>query len=127
MGQSVLANQFVAGLRPELKAKVVGSEGNMEQLLMKARFEEAKQKELARVTPGYSRVTPNNSQRRFGGQRDVATSRSQMTGASTTSPENLGKKSGRNKRSCYNCGLTTHLIKDCPYPIPPGRERNSQV
>ena len=66
MGQSVLANQFVAGLRPELKAKVVGSEGNMEQLLMKARFEEAKQKELARVTPGYSRVTPNNSQRKFG-------------------------------------------------------------
>ena len=125
MGQSVLANQFVAGLRPELKAKVVGSEGNMEQLLMKARFKEAKQKELARVTPGYSRVTPNNSQRRFGGQRDVATSRSQMTGASTTSSENLGKKSGRIKRSCYNCGLTTHLIKDCPYPIPPGRDKET--
>ena len=27
MGQSVLANQFVAGLRAALKAKVVGSEG----------------------------------------------------------------------------------------------------
>ena len=65
---------------------------------MKARFEEAKQKELARVTPGYSRVTPNNSQRRFGGQRNVATSRSQTTGASTTSSENLGKKYGRSKR-----------------------------
>ena len=126
MGQSVLANQFVAGLRPELKAKVVGSEGNMEQLLMKARFEEAKQKELARVTPGYSRVTPNNSQRRFGGQRDVATSRSQTAGASTTSPENLGKKSERNKRSCYYCGLTTHLIKDCPYPIPPGKDKETR-
>ena len=50
MGQSVLVSQLVAGLRPELKAKVVGSEGNMEQLLMKARFEEAKQKELAMVT-----------------------------------------------------------------------------
>jgi len=46
MGQSVLANRFVARLRPGLKAKVVGNEGNMEQLLMKARFEEAKQKEL---------------------------------------------------------------------------------
>ena len=32
MSQSVLANQFVAGLRPELKVKVVGSEGSMEQL-----------------------------------------------------------------------------------------------
>ena len=31
MGQSVLVNQFVAGLRPELKAKVVGSEGSKEQ------------------------------------------------------------------------------------------------
>ena len=55
MGQSFLANQFVAGLRPELKAKVVSSEGNMEQLLMKARFEEAKQKELAMVTSKNSR------------------------------------------------------------------------
>ena len=34
MGQSALANQFVGGLRPELKAKVVGSEGSMEQLLI---------------------------------------------------------------------------------------------
>jgi len=49
MGQPVLANQFVNGLKPGLKAKVVSNEGNMEQLLMKARFEEAKQKELARV------------------------------------------------------------------------------
>jgi len=32
MEQSVLANQFVAGLCPELKAKVVGTEGNMKQL-----------------------------------------------------------------------------------------------
>ena len=51
MGQSVLANQFVAGLRSELKVEVVGSEGNMEQLLMKARFEETKQKELAMMAP----------------------------------------------------------------------------
>ena len=34
MGQSALANQFVGGLRPELKAKVMGSEGNMEELLI---------------------------------------------------------------------------------------------
>ena len=49
MGQTVLANQFIAGLRPELKAKVVGTEGNLEQLLLKARFEEAKRKELAAI------------------------------------------------------------------------------
>ena len=32
MGQSVLANQFVARLRSGLKVKVVGSDRNMEQL-----------------------------------------------------------------------------------------------
>lgn len=39
MGQTVLANQFVAGLRSDLKTKVVGTEGTFEQLLVKARFE----------------------------------------------------------------------------------------
>lgn len=47
MGQVVLANQFISGLRSDLKAKVVGKEGNLEQLLVKARFEEAKKRELA--------------------------------------------------------------------------------
>jgi hypothetical protein len=47
MGQSVLANQFIAGLHSDLKSKVVGTEGNPEQLLLKARFEEAKKRELA--------------------------------------------------------------------------------
>ena len=35
MGQTVLANQFAAGLLPELKAKVAGSEGDLEKLLQK--------------------------------------------------------------------------------------------
>ena len=118
MGQSVLANQFVAGARPELKAKVVGSEGNMEQLLMKARFEEAKEKELAMVTS-------NNSQRRSGGQRDAVTPQLQMTSAYTTPSENLSKKSGRVKRSYFNCGLANHLIKDCPYPKQPGKDKET--
>ena len=34
MAQSVLACQFVAGLRDELKSKLVGREGNFEQLLV---------------------------------------------------------------------------------------------
>ena len=45
MGQTVLTNQFVSGLQPEL----AGVEGNLEQLLLKARFEEAKKRELASV------------------------------------------------------------------------------
>ena len=46
MGQSVLAYQFVAGLQTEIKSKVAGAEGGFEQLLVKARFEEAKLKDL---------------------------------------------------------------------------------
>ena len=47
MGKSVLAYQFVAGLLPELKAKVAGTDGDFEHQLTKARFEEAKARELA--------------------------------------------------------------------------------
>ena len=47
MGRSVLSSQFVAGLNPTLKSKVAGIEGDFGQLLVKARFEEAKLKEFA--------------------------------------------------------------------------------
>ena len=51
MGQTVLANQFISGLRTDLKSKVVGTEGNLEQLLLKARFEEAKKRPLGSFLP----------------------------------------------------------------------------
>ena len=41
-GHLVLAYQFTAGLLPSLRSKVAGVEGSFEQLLVKARFEEAK-------------------------------------------------------------------------------------
>ena len=37
---------FVAGLRMEIKSKVAGSEGEFEQLVVKAHFEEAKHRDL---------------------------------------------------------------------------------
>ena len=36
MGQTVLLNQFVAGLVPELKNKVTGLEGSLEKLITRA-------------------------------------------------------------------------------------------
>ena len=42
MGQSVLQNQFVVGLIDRLKAKLVGHRGAFDELLTKARFEEAR-------------------------------------------------------------------------------------
>ena len=44
MGQTVLTNKFVSGLRPNIKTR--GTDGTFEQLLVKARFEEAKKREL---------------------------------------------------------------------------------
>lgn len=46
MGQTVLSSQFVAGLRNEIKIKLAGMEGDMDQLLVCAHFEEAKQRDL---------------------------------------------------------------------------------
>ena len=46
-----MANQFISGLQPVLKSKVVGTEGNLEQLLVKACFEEAKIRELPSSNP----------------------------------------------------------------------------
>ena len=42
MGRSVLASQFVAGLLPDIKLKLAGVEGSLDELLVKARFQEAK-------------------------------------------------------------------------------------
>ena len=55
MGQSVLTNQFVSGLKLELKSKVVGFEGCFEQLLTKACFEEAKLRDLAQPRNGHGK------------------------------------------------------------------------
>ena len=40
ISKSILCNQFVAGLLPDIKIKVAGTEGSFETLLTKARFEE---------------------------------------------------------------------------------------
>ena len=87
---------------------------------MKARFEEAKQKELAMVAPCNSQ----GNQRTSGSQSNAHASQSQLASLS----ENLVKNSGRSatlKKSYFNCGLDTHLVKDCPYPKQPRRDREA--
>ena len=50
MGKSILSSQFVSGLRSDPKSKIAGMEGDMDSLLIKARFEEAKAKSLGGET-----------------------------------------------------------------------------
>ena len=79
---------------------------------MKARYEEAKQKELAMVTPNNASHNNRRSNRYSQFTVHIAI-------------ENYGKRSRRlvnAKKSCFNCGLATHLVKDCPYPKQTGRD-----
>ena len=107
MGQTVLANQFISGLRSDLKSEVVGTDGNLEQLLVKARFEEAKKRELAasKTTPPpkKSSAVPHQS----------APAKST---ASTTQADSGTQKSDPKSKACFNCGMHDHLQRSCPYP-----------
>ena len=102
MGKAVLASQFAAGLLPEIKAKVAGSEGDLDALLSKARFEEAKLQELAvgrqqsRKPPHPPVPHPAEKQSSVPG-RPAAVSGSQMT------PQ----------IQCYGCGVYGHYRNKC--------------
>jgi hypothetical protein len=51
LGKSVLSSQFVADLELTLKSKVARSDGDLEQLWVRARFEEAKIQDLQSMSP----------------------------------------------------------------------------
>ena len=51
IGRSVLVSQLIAGLKPVLKTKVAGIEGNFNEILVKARFKEAKFHDLSQSPP----------------------------------------------------------------------------
>ena len=47
----MLVSQFVAGLLPGIKLKLAGVEGSLDELLIKARFQEAKLQNLPGISP----------------------------------------------------------------------------
>ena len=97
MGRSVLSSQFVAGLNPTLKSKVAGAEGDFGQLLVKARFEEAKLKEFAGAKQKKVVVepTPNKSE-----------------SESLPPPAPMSRAAGLR---CDMCDSPHHLRRKCPY------------
>ena len=112
MGQTLLANQFVTGLRPELKRKLIGTEGSLDELVLKARFEEAKAKEFL----GDKSRTATMSR----DQRHVPTTLTPRAAASGTLPSTTAASNSlggaRTRLKCYNCGLDGHMARSCPYP-----------
>jgi hypothetical protein len=112
VGQTVLASQFVAGLRPNLQVKVVGMEGGMDQLVPRARFEEAKSKELAAA-----RASSKSSNKGNPPGSGASASAVPRTGSPKTNPPSQTSAQGEGSaRKCFNCGLEGHLIRACPYP-----------
>ena len=120
LGQLVLVNQFVTGLLGDIKAKFVGIEGSFDQLLVRARFEEAKLQDLSTTSTGSlkssgvtsNRMDPLLSVQSSGTTVDGSNNKHQR---STTSRFNVGGQ--RVNVRCYNCGSPSHLIRRCPYLV----------
>ena len=111
MGKAVLASQFVSGLLPEIKRKVAGAEGSFDQLLVKARYEEAKLRDLSDGnsgrTPAHNRRTTGDSSKRSGGHGS-------NDGHHTSRPGTEENGKARSGLQCFHCHGTGHFARECP-------------
>ena len=102
LARTVLAYQFVAGLKPNLKSKLAGVEGTFDQLLVKARFEETKASDMSLVTKTQSKETP---------RKPSSVKLSNKHGPIASSEERSRDKMDNR---CYHCHGTGHFQKNCP-------------
>ena len=97
MGRTVLTSQFVAGLLPELKSKVAGNEGEFEHVLVKARFEEAKLRDLS----GGKKT-----------QQPASTPHNRTSTSEESVPTQRRPQHGQQR--CKKCHSPHHIWRQCP-------------
>ncbi len=114
-GQTVLASQCVTGLHPSVQGNVAGMEGGMDQLVLRARFEEAKSIELVAAKPATEVKIPSKGNPPDGGSVP-APGTSKVGGAKTNTQEWASPRNDGNARKCFICGLGGHLSRTCSYP-----------
>ena len=121
MGQSILSSQFVTGLQRDFKVKLAGQEGSINQLLVKARFEEAKLHDLGAVSYRQSEKgkTPQPTHQAKGGDIPVTQTRDNR---SWNNQERRNKQRG----VCNECGSNNHYYHQCPMRKVVSREATRQ-
>ena len=111
----MLTYQFIAGLHPDIKAKIAGSEGDFDELLVKARFEEANIRDFTTVG------TRNFNTKPFTPPSHSDLPQSTGSSAFRDREQRPGPDFGRNRFStsggakCYTCGSSGHLFRQCPF------------
>ena len=103
MGRAILSSQFVTGLQSDIKRNLAGTDGAFDQLLTKARFEEAKLRDLTdepKVIPRKPYNVPHTP-KNCGREK-------------TPFPSQEEQPRGKPGLRCYHCHGTGHFAKNCP-------------
>ena len=117
MGKSVLSSQFVAGLRSDIKIKLAGQDGTIDQLLIKARFEEAKIRDLGSTSSlGVTKTTKPSS---VGPERQPSSDKDRRSGG-------IRRPRDRSRDTCHSCGGLGHYQRQCPFCQPVSKETRAR-
>ena len=107
LGKFVLASQFAAGLLHPIKVKVAGTEGDFETLLTRARFEEARLRDLANTQQGQHKS--------FLGKKPPVQAPDYKSGVVDHKPGSTSAGGlNRSPVRCYGCGALGHYRNKCP-------------